>query len=633
MHATELHPAPTANGHAPGHHAPGHPAPGHRAGGPAAPRPRDSVLPLDTLEGPHEATTPGAAAPGQRPRFTLATLARDAPAGVVTGLMALPLTVGICRMSEYPIQVGIATVIAACLVSFTCYLVRPGNHVGVPGVAAGLAPVLALGVHEFGPERMPWLIFLTAALQALVWRWRLEGYILKAVPGFLIEGLLAGVGLKIALKFLPETWAVVSPGPTFWTGQRALVLALSVASMGAFLWLYRRFKDTSPGVPYIAVIGGSAWVATQVEVPMLRLEPHVFRLAWPIPDLAAIPLAEHGRMLLFAAMLALIDVIEQVMSNAAIEKLDPLGRKADSNASLLVMWVGNALSSLFGGMTNLDGLAKSQTNRMAGAVTKMSTLFVAAVLGLALAFPQLLERLPELSLAVLMIFTGWKMIAGLFHVAEHGRYELVIALFCGALVFRLGIFEGLLLCLALHTFIVWVVYRHERVPALEILRRFLLLFSDRVHPHATPTLAVGEDAASGGPRYSSVVRSVTEGKDLGAFLDDWADGVRRRNLLSVASCYDARGLLWGTFAKELRTGHAQIKGYFEHLFELDHLDVAFDSGETRRYGDVYVRSGAYRFSFRRKGAAVTVPARYSFVCKREATGWYILEHHSSEFPA
>ena len=32
------------------------------------------------------------------------------------------------------------------------------------------------------------------------------------------------------------------------------------------------------------------------------------------------------------------------------------------------------------------------------------------------------------------------------------------------------------------------------------------------------------------------------------------------------------------------------------------------------------------------GQPVCVPARYSFVCKKEKTGWYILEHHSSEFP-
>mgnify|MGYP003395576884 CR=1 FL=1 len=88
--------------------------------------------------------------PSSPRRFTLETMKKDAVAGTITGLMAIPLTVGICLMSDYPVQIGLATVIAACIVSFSCYLFRPGNHIGVPGVAAGLAPILALGVHKFG---------------------------------------------------------------------------------------------------------------------------------------------------------------------------------------------------------------------------------------------------------------------------------------------------------------------------------------------------------------------------------------------------------------------------------------------------------------------------------------------------
>lgn len=566
-------------------------------------------------------------------RFTLATLRRDAPAGLITGLVAVPLTVGICLMSDYPVQIGLATVVVACVISFLVYLVRPGNHVGVPGVAAGLAPVLALGVHKFGMELMPWAIFLTATMQAVVWRYRLEGYVLKAVPPFLIEGLLAGVGLKIAMKFLPYTYATVGAAEGFWTGERYVVIASSALALVAFLYLHHRFKDSSPGIPYIAVIGGGVWLSFYATYPMLEIGHVDLELRSPIPNFGAISPRMHLELILFALLLALIDVIEQVMSNAAIEKIDPLGRRSDSNNSLLVMWLANAASSLFGGMTNLDGLAKSQTNRMAGAVTKMSTLFVALVLGVVLAFPELLSRLPEFALAVLMIFTGWKMIAGLYHVAQHGRYGFGLALFCGILVFRLGIFEGLVIALTVHSFITYVIYRHEKVPTLEILKKLIMLFSERVHPHSTETMEVSKDPASGGLRYSSKRRDVTASKDLDAFIQDWAHGVNHHNLLSVVSTYDTNGLLWGTFAKDLRSGHSQIKRYFEHLFELDGVQVHFESGETRQYNDVFIRSGSYQFRYHKKGQVVVVPARYSFVCKKEHTGWYVLEHHSSEFPA
>ncbi|MBI3336130.1 nuclear transport factor 2 family protein [Candidatus Peregrinibacteria bacterium] len=568
-----------------------------------------------------------------RGRFTLATLKKDALAGTITGLMAIPLTVGICLMSDYPIQIGIATVVVACIISFITYLFRPGNHVGVPGVAAGLAPVLAMGIHKFGSETMPWLIFLTAFMQMLVWKFRLESYILKAVPHFLIEGLLAGVGLKIAMKFLPYTYETVTHSDVFWNGERISVIFFSLLALFLFIYLYKKFKNSSPGLPYIAIIGGSIALSFYVQFPMLHIDQVPLKLVLPFPNFKAIAPQMYVEMILFAAMLTLIDVIEQVMSNAAIEKMDPLGRKADSNNSLLVMWIGNMASSFFGGMTNLDGLAKSSTNRMAGAVTKMSALFVAAVFAVVLFFPGLLTKLPEFSLAVLMIFTGWKMIAGLYHVAKDGKYAFGLSMFCGILVFKLGIFEGLLIAIAVHSFITYVIYKHDAVPTFEIIKKFIKIFSDGAHPHVTETLDVNEDPSTGGLRYSSVKKHPTAKKTLNHFIDDWASGVNHHNLLSVVSTYDTNGLLWGTFAKELRAGHFHIKRYFEHLFEMEGVKVVFDSGEVRQYKDIYIKSGSYSFSYRKKGTLVTIPARYSFVCKKENTGWYILEHHSSEFPA
>ncbi len=569
----------------------------------------------------------------QRQHFTWETLKRDAPAGIITGLMAIPLNIGIALLSDYPIQIAFFTVVVACCIGFATSLARPGNYIGVPGVAAGLAPVLALGVHRYGMETMPWIIFLVAFSQMVVWKYRLEGYVLKAVPKYLVEGLLAGVGLKIAMKFLPYTYQVTAETDEWWSPERSKIVLCSAAAFLLFVWMYKKLKDKSPGLPYIVVIGGSALLATRVEFPLLEFVPVEIGWVMPFPDFAAITPLRHVEIVLFAMMLSSVDIIEQVMSNAAIEKIDPLKRKTSSNSSLLAIWVANLVSSFFGGMTNLDGLAKSSTNRMAGAVTKMSVLFVALVLALVLMRPELLLYLPNFSLAVLMIFTGWKMIAGLYHVAHEGKYAFGLAVFCGVLVFRLGIFEGLLICLALHSFITYIVYRAEKVETLEILRKFVALFSDgKGHPHKTDTMDVGEDK-HGGVRYTSVVRSATARKDLDAFIGDWADGVNRHNLLSVVGTYEVDGLLWGTFAKHLHAGHFQIKKYFEHLFGLEGLKVVFDSGEIRQYGSIFIKSGAYTFTYRKKGLLVSVPARYSFVCKKERTGWYIVEHHSSEFPA
>ena len=186
--------------------------------------------------------------------FTLDNLRRDALAGSITGLIAVPLTVGICLMSEYPIETGLLTVLFACVIGFITFLFRPGNYVGVPGVAAGLASVLAMSIHKFGMDNMPFLIFCTSVMQAIAWKFNLQRFILKAIPSYLIEGLLAGIGLKIALKFLPYTYGVIGESHEWFTMERIKMITLSLGALGLFLHLFGKYKAKYPAVPYVAVV-------------------------------------------------------------------------------------------------------------------------------------------------------------------------------------------------------------------------------------------------------------------------------------------------------------------------------------------------------------------------------------------
>ena len=400
---------------------------------------------------PHMAVVESAA-------FQAQYVGRDIAAGLITGVMAIPLSVGIAMMSDYPIKVGLATVAFACLIGWINAWIRPGNFIGCPGIAAGLAPVLAMGVSIFGMENMAFVIFLTAVMQAIIWKFNWQRYILLAVPSYLVEGLLAGIGLKIALKFLDFTYelpAELVAADAFFNGPRIHMMLISLVGLGLFVYLFTKFRYVQPTVPYFVIIAAGVLLAQFVHVPMLHVEDVPLALALPIPhfDSALTWIYVLG----FAAMLAAIDVIEQVMSNAAIQKIDPLKRPCNSNNSLLAIWIANMGSSFFGGMTNLDGLAKSTTNRLAGAYTKFSVLIIGCVVSFFVINPEYLELLPKFAVAIVMMFTGWKMIAGLMHVTHHGPYAVILALLTGALVYKVGIFEGLLVAMAVHGIVHYLV--------------------------------------------------------------------------------------------------------------------------------------------------------------------------------
>ena len=411
-----------------------------------------------------------------RPEYAV----RDVQAGVITATMAIPLSIGIAMMSDYPIQVGLATVAFASFIGFLFAWFRPGNFIGAPGIAAGLAPILAMGVATFGIENMAFIIFMTATFQALIWKFNWQRYLLMAVPGYLVEGLLAGIGLKIALKFLPFLWMLpvgVAAGEEFWSDGRVQVVILSIIGAAMFLLLFKKFKDTKPALPYFALIVFGIIAAMFIDVKMLKVEDVEFNIGLPIPDFDSAWLWIYA--IFFSLMLAVVDVIEQVMSNAAIEKIDPLKRPCNSNNSLLSIWVSNMGSSFFGGMTNLDGLAKSSTNRLAGAYTKLSVL----VIGLLIAFfvfnVQYLDHLPYFALAIIMTFVGIKMVLGVLHTAKHGPYAMLLATLCGLLVFKVGIFEGLIITLVIHAVIYYVIFKNiESKPTGTIVRQYFQKFKE-----------------------------------------------------------------------------------------------------------------------------------------------------------
>jgi len=399
---------------------------------------------------------------------------KDTAAGIITGTMAIPLSIGIAMMSDYPIKVGLATVVFASFIGWMMAWFRPGNYIGSPGIAAGLAPALALGVSAFGMENMAFCIFLTAAMQAVCWKLNWQKYLLVAVPVYLVEGLLAGIGLKIMLKFFEFTYELPeeSVGETFWNTARIIMCAISAVGFGVFLFLFARFKDVQPAIPYFVLIIGGVVIAQIITVPMIYVEDIDLYLRVPLPE-AGTTIWMFILMVLFCAMLATIDVIEQVMSNAAIEKIDPLKRKCNSNNSLLAIWMANMGASFFGGMTNLDGLAKSTTNRLAGAYTKFSLVFIGSVVGFFLFNSEYLEFLPKFALAAIMMFSGYKMIAGLVHVTHYGPYALMLAVVTGLLVFELGIFEGLIIAMVMHAIIHYMVYtKHDNMPGKAVISRY-----------------------------------------------------------------------------------------------------------------------------------------------------------------
>ena len=538
---------------------------------------------------------------------------RDALAGTVTGIMAVPLTVGICLMSDYPIMTGLYTAIFAGVISFIAYLFKPGNYTGMPGVAAGLAPVLALGVLTFGMENMPFVILLTSTFQMMVWRFNLERFILRLVPHYLVEGLLAGVGLKIALKFFPFLYDIEHETSTWFNYEREVVLGLSLVSFIAFVWLYKAYKKNMPALPYIVITASAVIISFFFPLPKITLDNVPFQLVLPLPHFGGLTGVETFYLLIkmigFAMMLGIIDVIEQVMSNVAIEKMDPFKRKTNTNNSLLAIWIANMGATFFGGMTNLDGLAKSTTNTVAGAVTKLSNLFTSLVLLVFVFFPQLLSYLPEYALGIIMVYSGWKMVANIAHVRAEGRYALIMAGICGLLVWKLGIFEGLLLVLAAHAIIQFIFMKRLDKSNTEIWEQFKSSFQEQKHP-------------------SKIEQEDIVAEPSVPLLDKLQLAINNQNLDLLMKLYSDDAILVPAFSSKLKRGKNQIRTFYKDLFYKDNINITVFQVSSQRADGLKVDNGIYIMKWKNQGFEKEEQIRFSLVIKDRK----IVTDHSSIEP-
>lgn len=113
----------------------------------------------------------------------------------------------------------------------------------------------------------------------------------------------------------------------------------------------------------------------------------------------------------------------------------------------------------------------------------------------------------------------------------------------------------------------------------------------------------------------------------------WAQAIQTRSPENVLKLYHTDALLWGTLAKEPRHGHDKIKGYFSKFLLRENLKCEFKETIIRNYNDFAICSGSYDFSWKVADKMIIVPARFSFVFKKENDKWLILEHHSSMYPA
>jgi len=405
--------------------------------------------------------------------YSRAQLGQDALAGIIVGIVAIPLAIAFGISSGVgPTEGLITAIIAGLLISLF-----GGSKVQIGGPTGAFIVVIYGIIQQFGTSGLAIATIMAGLLLVLMGLAHL-GNVIKFVPYPVIVGFTAGIALTIfstqmndffglglnnvpanfvdkwifyAQHFHVNWWAfgvglfsltvcIVMPKIT-----KRIPGSLAAIVFATFaVWLLKEYAPEAWGVT-VTTIGDQFTLPNGI----------------PAPSLPSIDMPEGETFFtmvqkLFPAAftIAMLGAIESLLS--AIVADGVIGDKHNSNTELIAQGIANIAVPFFGGIPATGAIARTMTNINNGGRTPVAGIIHAVVLLLVLLFlGQLVGMIPMSCLAAVLIMvaysmSGWKTIVGLFKHRNRDFWVLLITFFL-TVIFDLtvAIEVGLLLAMVL----------------------------------------------------------------------------------------------------------------------------------------------------------------------------------------
>ena len=135
-----------------------------------------------------------------RAKDYIKSIPADLPASIVVFLVALPLCLGVALASNAPLFSGIiAGIVGGIVVGLFSR-----SHLSVSGPAAGLTAIVAAAITALPSYEAFLVAVVYAGMLQIMFGILKAGVIGDYVPGSVIKGMLAAIGLILILKQLPH---------------------------------------------------------------------------------------------------------------------------------------------------------------------------------------------------------------------------------------------------------------------------------------------------------------------------------------------------------------------------------------------------------------------------------------------
>lgn len=370
--------------------------------------------------------------------YTGKQFATDFIAGIIVGIVALPLSIAFAIASGCSPETGLYTAIIAgfCIAAFG------GTKVQIGGPTGAFTVIIYAIVNnpQLGVAGLATATVLAGVMLILLGVFKLGGLV-KFIPYTIVTGFTAGIAVTIATGQIGDFFGM---HPDFTNGITVLgteyqkmpgtfvgkigVYAQSLSSIDIYstvmavvclvvIFLWPKVTKKIPGSLVVIVLATIASVvlssAFGIKVDTIGKfvdgsAHYTIPRGLPTPQLPDFSINTLQTVFPTAISIAVLAAIESLLSAVVADGM--IGSKHDSNNELIGQGIANILSPLFGGLPATGAIARTATNINNGGRTPVAGIVHAVILLLImLCFGKYVEYVPMPALAAVLMSVAWNM--------------------------------------------------------------------------------------------------------------------------------------------------------------------------------------------------------------------------------
>lgn len=358
-------------------------------------------------------------------KYSAKTFLNDLTAGIIVGIVALPLAIAFAIASGVEPERGLFTAIIA---GFFISLLG-GSRVQIGGPTGAFAVIVYGVVAKYGYSGLAAATVMAGILLIMLGAFKMGGLV-KFIPYTIVTGFTAGIAVTIATgqigDFLGLSISVFPEGFSKMPGNfvgKIETYAMNITHINyyslimasvclALIFIWPRFCKKIPGSLIVIILATAANILLKKYI---GLETDTIGSRYgSIPSTLPSPLLPQFRVETITALfptsisIAVLAAIESLLSAVVADGMT--GTKHDSDTELIAQGIANIASPIFGGIPATGAIARTATNiknggktPVAGIIHAITLLLIMLILG------KYAVYIPMAALSAVLINVSWNM--------------------------------------------------------------------------------------------------------------------------------------------------------------------------------------------------------------------------------